>query len=277
MYEIFIHAGAIHLTPHTAQGVLYSVKTLTGWFKSSYVIMGFIGTFLLSSCNELSTTENQISESTPTENRSFCNPANGGNCALIGTFDMEITYQGCKVPITFKVTRCIINPGQVVRYNIHNFQLLWQQMLPCAKIGYLNDAIPLGPGNGDWSEFLLRYAEFFRAVTNAAEMQLLNEEIIPNTPETNNWTLNWIESNCLKFCNALISANDPQLPGWSEHICSTEGCCFRERLYIHNPNTGKLEIATENIAPGNQCLNQIQINCPPPSIGSSCQEPCGRL
>ena len=238
--------------------------------------MGFIASLLFLSCQK-STSEPEIAKGEQTEIRSFCNPANGGNCEFIGNFDIQITFQGCVVPVSFKVTRCIVNPGQVIRYNIHNFIPHWNQMLPCAKIGYLNDAIPSGAANGDWTEFLSRYSEFFRELTNAAEIHLLEEEIIPNVPETNSWTLNWIESNCLKFCNAIISAEDQQLPGWTEHICSTEGCCFRERLYIMNPNTGKLEIVTENVAPGNLCLNQIQINCPPPTIGSTCQEPCGRI
>lgn len=261
-------------TPHTSHGVLYSVKTLTGRFKPHFVIMGFIATFLLFSCNEPTNNANQLVEDASTENRSFCNPAGGSNCDPPVSHSMYLTVSGCQIKVNFKSRRCWLNLS-LPRIDIYDFSIDWANSLPCTKIGLLNNAIPIN-GIGDWTPFFTLYNDLYRSVSNAAELFVLSHY---GASEAEDHTLDWWESHCQKVCYApeLDPENpeDPQIPQWSFHTCSTEGCCFRRTIYTYNSTTKKFEVYARNVTPGGVCLPEIPVNCV--LGGSECVEPCAKL
>lgn len=213
-------------------------------------------------------------EDSSTENRSFCNPAGGSNCDTIVSHSTYLTVSGCQIKVNFKSIRCQVNLS-LFRYDIFDFSIDWANSLPCNKIGLLNNAMPIN-GIGDWTPFFTLYGDLYRNVSNAVELFILDYY---DAVSTENRTLDFWESYCQKACiSPQIDNEDPtnlQIPQWTFHTCSEDGCCFRSTIYLYNFGTKKWEIHARNIISGGLCQPEIPVNC---SLGSSpCKEPCFKL
>jgi hypothetical protein len=236
-------------------------------------MVGFGTSLMLFSCNDHPISDSQI-ESVFTENRVFCSPAGGSNCDPPETHSTTLTVDGCQIKVNFKSVYCRVGLNNS-KISVYDFSIDWLNSIRCNKIGLMNDAMPIN-GIGDWTPFFILYNDLFRNVSRATELFILD---FYGSSETEDHIIDWWESHCQKACYTPILDNEdpenPQIPQWTFHTCSTDGCCFRNTIYVYNPVTKKFEIHLSWINPEGLCDPEIPINC---NAGSSeCKEPCQRL
>jgi hypothetical protein len=233
-----------------------------------------MSSLLLFSCQKNNQQENEKSL-VAVESRSFCSPGSGGsNCDPFQTHSIMLNVDGCDLKVNFKSIICYVGPV-INRINIYDFSIDWVNSLRCNKIGLLNDSIPIN-GIGDWTPFFTLYDDLFLKVSNAAELYVMD---FYGGAEQEDITLDFWQSHCQKACITpqvdVLEPDFPQIPQWTFHICSVDGCCFRQTIWTKNPITGKREIQGRNVTPGGKCKPEINVNCPNGS--SPCREPCKGL
>ena len=269
-----------HRTPHT---VLYlsSVKTC---FKGLglFLLFGFMSSLLLFSCQKI-VSEAEINQNVVTENRDGesgqifgCgNPPQNEGCRDPESHSVMLNVSGCQLKVDFKSRYCEIGTFGASRINIYDFSIDWVNSLRCNKIGLINNAIPIN-GIGDWTPFFVLYGDLFRQVSRAAEQFVLD---FYKATSQENHTLDFWESHCQKACITpqvdIYDPENPQIPQWTFHTCSVDGCCFRSTTYVYNFGSKIWEVGYSWVNPGGACQPQIPVNCT--SGGSECKEPCYKL
>jgi hypothetical protein len=245
-------------------------------------MFGFLAAIVMTSC-EKSTSEAELIHYPITENRDGesgqifgCgNPPQSAGCEDPELHSVMLNVSGCQLKVDFKSMYCAIGTAGASRINIYDFSIDWTNSLRCNKIGLINNALPIN-GIGDWTPFFTLYGDLYRQVSLATEQFVL--DFYKATSEENH-TLDWWESYCQKACfTPQVDVEDPenpQIPQWSFHTCSVDGCCFRSTLYTYNFSSKKWEIYLSWVNPGGVCQPEIPVNCS--SGGSECKEPCYKL
>lgn len=227
---------------HLPKPLFYGVPNLRS------LIMSMLFVFFLGSCQKNETIPLPRHEKGMTENRESnpCFPADQETCNDTYVYNTPISYKGCIVYASYRVTTCTLT-NNCIRVNISDFSWTYGTSTACKKLKADFGAFVLV---GDWASYYAAFNVFYKSMTQQIEL-IVMQDFITNggNPEGCLFTLDWIESGCITFCQDGV--DEDGTPILIQELCGA-GCCFRRTTYT--VGTGNEPIpGTPTITPGGVC------------------------